>query len=305
MASTLKVGSRGDEVLSLQNMLNRQGYSLNADGIYGDKTAAAVKQYQQAMGLTADGIVGTNTWGALSGGTGGGVSGGASGTNTTYNPSYTFENLMANLQRNPYTPLTEAEMLQQAKNRYDPIFNQNKLSAEQANEKSALALQQQLEALQPVYDKQREGTAEAFTKARSTTDRQAQTRGMQRSSFNTATLANIDTQGAKAQDEINAAQVRDENAIGQQKSQNAQQLAQYIQQLENDYATNVAAYQDAIRNQDYDRAFAAKQYANQLEQYLFDASRQQAQWAAEFGENQRQFNASLAASKSGGVRQQQ
>ena len=66
--STIKRGSRGDDVERLQTMLNNAGYSLDVDGIFGDNTYNAVRQYQRANGLSVDGIVGTNTWGALTGG---------------------------------------------------------------------------------------------------------------------------------------------------------------------------------------------------------------------------------------------
>lgn len=58
-------GSKGSDVTELQKLLNQNGYNLSADGIYGAKTQAAVKDYQQKNGLSVDGIVGNNTWGAL------------------------------------------------------------------------------------------------------------------------------------------------------------------------------------------------------------------------------------------------
>ena len=76
--STIRRGSRGDDVERLQTMLNNAGYSLDVDGIFGDNTYNAVRQYQRANGLSVDGIVGTNTWGALTGG-GSGGSGSTSG----------------------------------------------------------------------------------------------------------------------------------------------------------------------------------------------------------------------------------
>lgn len=57
---TLKKGSRGAQVVTLQRKLN-----LQADGIFGPLTEEAVKEFQKANGLTVDGIVGTNTWNKL------------------------------------------------------------------------------------------------------------------------------------------------------------------------------------------------------------------------------------------------
>lgn len=58
--TTLKKGSKGAEVKTLQQKLN-----LIADGIFGDITEEAVKAFQKANGLTADGIVGQATWAKL------------------------------------------------------------------------------------------------------------------------------------------------------------------------------------------------------------------------------------------------
>ena len=64
----ISYGSSGDDVKELQRLLNANGYSLDVDGQWGDKTDAAVRKYQKQNGLTVDGIVGTNTWGSLYGG---------------------------------------------------------------------------------------------------------------------------------------------------------------------------------------------------------------------------------------------
>ena len=63
--ANLKYGSSGDEVKKLQESLNQNGYTLDVDGIFGDKTLAAVKDYQTNNGLTVDGIAGENTLGKL------------------------------------------------------------------------------------------------------------------------------------------------------------------------------------------------------------------------------------------------
>lgn len=54
----LKVGSRGSEVTALQQALINKGFlgQGEADGIYGSKTMAAVKAFQTANNLTANGI---------------------------------------------------------------------------------------------------------------------------------------------------------------------------------------------------------------------------------------------------------
>lgn len=62
----LKRGSKGAEVKSLQTKLNNLGYSVGtADGVFGSKTETAVKKFQKAKGLKADGIVGAQTYKAL------------------------------------------------------------------------------------------------------------------------------------------------------------------------------------------------------------------------------------------------
>lgn len=59
-------GSRGDDVREVQEMLISQGYlNDDADGIFGPKTEAAVRAFQQEKGLDATGIVGEGTYNAL------------------------------------------------------------------------------------------------------------------------------------------------------------------------------------------------------------------------------------------------
>ena len=68
MASTYRqvgYGSTGSAVSKLQSVLNEHGYDLAVDGIFGVKTQAAVRDYQQKNGLKLDGIAGKETWGSL------------------------------------------------------------------------------------------------------------------------------------------------------------------------------------------------------------------------------------------------
>lgn len=65
-SAVLKIGSSGTQVRTLQTKLNNWGYDAGTvDGIFGSKTQAAVKRFQQKNGLVADGIVGSKTAAAL------------------------------------------------------------------------------------------------------------------------------------------------------------------------------------------------------------------------------------------------
>ncbi len=65
MPNTIQEGSTGADVELAQYELCRDLF-LNGpedvDGMFGPKTKTAVEEYQQAEGLTVDGIVGPQTW---------------------------------------------------------------------------------------------------------------------------------------------------------------------------------------------------------------------------------------------------
>ena len=57
-----KIGSQGTEVRNIQTRLKAWGYySYTVDGIYGWRTAEAVKKFQRKHGLVVDGIAGPRT----------------------------------------------------------------------------------------------------------------------------------------------------------------------------------------------------------------------------------------------------
>ena len=65
-STTLKPADTGTQVETLQRELNGLGYTVGAiDGTYGPATVSAVKAFQQANGLTPDGVVGSKTLAAL------------------------------------------------------------------------------------------------------------------------------------------------------------------------------------------------------------------------------------------------
>lgn len=71
---TIQIGNQGDAVEELQILLNqrlgnqlifRSLVPLRADGVFGDRTNAAVLAYQEHYALDADGVVGNQTWASL------------------------------------------------------------------------------------------------------------------------------------------------------------------------------------------------------------------------------------------------
>ena len=66
--SPLRQGARGASVFTLQRQLNRitKDYpffgALTVDGVFGEQMAATVKRFQKQFSLTADGVVGRQTW---------------------------------------------------------------------------------------------------------------------------------------------------------------------------------------------------------------------------------------------------
>ncbi len=65
---TLRLGARGAAVADLQRRLAAIGLGVGTvDGVFGSRTGAAVQSFQRARGLSADGIVGAQTWAVLLG----------------------------------------------------------------------------------------------------------------------------------------------------------------------------------------------------------------------------------------------
>ena len=60
---TLKKGVQGNITKLLQERLVKIGYNTNGvDGIFGNGTYSAIREFQKTRGLSIDGIVGQNTW---------------------------------------------------------------------------------------------------------------------------------------------------------------------------------------------------------------------------------------------------
>ena len=154
------------------------------------------------------------------------------------------------------------------------------------------------DSLNHAYGQQREASDRSFDKAYSQADRQALSRGMQRSSYNAQNLAGINNQKIRAQNDIWNNQIADyENRLGTLEQQEAE-----AERWERQFN---ASREDAQWNRDFqqkqfdagrddvawNRAFQQKQAdtANQQWQLNFDASRADTAWNQ--GMQERQFAA--------------
>lgn len=87
---------------------------------------------------------------------------------------------------------------------------------------------------------------------------------MQRSSYGAATRANIGVQGDKLLANIETERTTAEGQIHQRRQLESQQLFETLARLQQDYARNVEAHKDELRDKDYERTQSALQYGNDL-----------------------------------------
>jgi len=65
LVTTVSEGANNDAVRGAQNALAAKGYNVTVDGAFGSGTKSAVVAFQNANGLSADGVVGPDTWAKL------------------------------------------------------------------------------------------------------------------------------------------------------------------------------------------------------------------------------------------------
>lgn len=344
--ATLSYGSKGSEVTNLQKLLNSNGYSLKVDGVFGDKTLSAVKDFQTKTGLVVDGIVGANTLATLDGsnivdsevtadevnklyndltGNKDGTTGETteSTTETTKEKvpgdtsrveaamdalknNETLSQLIADLNKDTYTPLTAEQIKEQAEREYQSYYDTLRQSAQQKAETQDLALQQQKEGLAQTYDMQREKSAKQYRQAYSQADRETLARGMQRSSYAGQTLTNISLEAAEAQQELYNAQASAENQISTQQTLLAAQLADQLSQYDANEAADILTRMDELEAREYDRSTTAANNKNSLTLQIYSILNEQLkqqveheQWLAEFNESVRQFDKQFGMSGGG------
>lgn len=204
----------------------------------------------------------------------------------------TLDELLKKIEANNstrYTPLTAEQIQQQANTRYSGLYGQKRLSAQQQYETSDKALEQQLAGLDDQYKKQLEQSAKNYGGAYRAADRQALGRGMQRSSYNNATLANINLKGAEAQQAIRDTQTAQAKNIGEQRALLKNQLGDTLANLDAAQQSDMLAYMDELEAREYDRMRNDQAMQNDLAmnlyQYQFQreqADQDQRNWQATF-----------------------
>lgn len=186
----------------------------------------------------------------------------------------TVDELRRQLTMDTYTPKTDEQMREEANQQYASQYNQKKLSAQQTYDQTDLALTNQLASLGQSYEKQREAAGKATRASQSSLDRYSLQRGMQRSSFNAASQANILSEGEKTLADINQTETNARQSLESQRTQLASQLAAQLGQYDVDYASDVQAYFNQLKQQDETARTEADKYRNQLLMALYEYEQQ-------------------------------
>lgn len=211
----------------------------------------------------------------------------------------TLDELLKKIEANNstrYTPLTAEQIQQQANTRYSGLYGQKRLSAQQQYETSDKALEQQLAGLDDQYKQQLEQSAKNYEGAYRAADRQSLGRGMQRSSYNSATLANINLKGAEAQQAIRDTQAAQAKNIGEQRALLKNQLGDTLANLDAAQQSDMLAYIDELEAREYDRMRNDQAMQNELAMnlYQYQFQREQAD------QDQRNWQATFDAQYGGG-----
>lgn len=291
MANQLKTGSSGSKVRELQELLNKQGYNLAVDGIYGAATKKAVQQYQKKNKLGVDGIVGEQTWnsllGAMTDTPSVGTTTGGDATTTPTTPQLTP---MQQFQQSGYYQSLGLDKLQeqlagyatddatlraQAEALYNPTY-QTELEAL----RQQLALQQQayksqLEGMGLTYDQQRRATNQAYNESAVDLNNALTKRGLGRSSLVSTQGAYLENQRNTALGDIDANESAARNALLEKISLLIDQAAQNERLLASNYAQQIEARISDLRQQNQSAATSLQLQLAQLQQQGYQAYQQQ------------------------------
>lgn len=163
-----------------------------------------------------------------------------------------------------------SDLMAQAELYYKAAYEAQRLAAQQTHDESQLLLDQQLSGLQATYDQQREQSRENYAQAYSQADRQSLSRGMQRSSYNNATLGNISIAGNEAQQAINDTQAQQTGNLQEQKTLYGRQLQQTLESLTKQEQADILAKADEFKKRNEELALQQQQLQLQQQQMQMD-----------------------------------
>ena len=200
------------------------------------------------------------------------------------------DSLSVALTTHQASPRTDAQLRAEAERSVGSLYNQKTLAAQQAYDRTALGLRNQLDALSSIYAQQKDNAAANTRMSLSQADRRAMSRGMGRSSYTMATLGNMQTEGDKVLDRINTQQTNAASDVQSRLQLANQQLADILSGYTVDKEMDVLSRVDAQRAKDEAAMRDATQYNNSLIMGLADRAQQQQETAFNQGLAQKQFD---------------
>lgn len=145
--------------------------------------------------------------------------------------------------------MTDEEIRTYAENLLRPQLNAGLEGAQQQYDATELAKQQEMENLNASLARSIEAQQSAYAKSRASLETAALARGMGRSSYTLSTLANADIAYAKAVENLTSDAARAQSQVQQQISLAAQQYAQTQARLKTDYAQQLSAKIQELKQQ--------------------------------------------------------
>ena len=207
-----------------------------------------------------------------------------------------LETLITKLYSTPaYQRMSAQEIEAEAQRRYQAAYDQKRLSAQRAYESSDAALAREIAGLAQSYNQQRARSAADTRQTYAQADRQALSRGMQRSSYNNASLANIALSGQSALRSIDAAQAARQGDLSAQRSLLSQQLASQLAQYDASQKADERAYADELEAREYERWLDSSKTYSEMAMQLYEYQRELEEAALEQARWQAEFNAKYAA----------
>ena len=299
---TVYYGSYGETVKQLQQALNQVGYSLDVDGGFGEKTRAAVLDYQRKNGLRVDGVAGSETMGSLLARLTPATSGPSTSGQVLSGVSDETMSRMRQLEKG-YTPSDEVTA---ARALWESLQGQKPGEYESRFQQQLAALYDQISSRKPyAYDPEQDADYQRYARLYQRQGQAAMEDTMGRAAALTGGYGSSYGQTAAQQSYqrsmdglTDRAAALYDRARENYDREGEQERSRY----------NLLKQRESSSRSAYDRELSAWEAENQRLWQRYDSLRQQdyqsyrdqiadQQWQAQFDEAQRQFNEDLRKNK--------